>query len=144
MLEFHAIDSPLAQPRNAVLSQLLASVIGTAISKLFQLDADFESVRWLAGALSCAVATSLMALTGTVHPPAGATALIAVVDDSSIKLGWYLILLVLLGCTIMTLMALFLNNIQRRFPSYWWRPGDLESSKTCVSEPSSDGQEIIK
>jgi CBS-domain-containing membrane protein len=134
VLEFHAIDSPLAQPRNAILSQLLASVIGTTISTVFQQSAHFGSLRWLGGALSCSVATSVMALTGTVHPPAGATALLAVVSDDSIRLGWYLVPLVMMGCAIMTFMALVLNNIQRRFPVYWWRKGDLDGAGVCVEE----------
>ena len=63
-----------------------------------------------------------MALTGTVHPPAGATALMAVLEDDVSRLGWYLILPVMLGCGLMLVFALLVNNIQRRFPFYWWTP----------------------
>lgn len=63
-----------------------------------------------------------MALTGTIHPPAGATALMAVADEDVSKLGWFLIPVVMLGCGVMMTMALLVNNIQRRFPFYWWTP----------------------
>lgn len=63
-----------------------------------------------------------MALTGTVHPPAGATALMAVLDDQVQALGWFLIAPVMLGCAIMMCCALVVNNLQRRFPIYWWSP----------------------
>ena len=63
-----------------------------------------------------------MALTGTVHPPAGATALMAVLDDKVQPLGWYLIVPVMLGCAIMLCCALLVNNVRRRFPFYWWSP----------------------
>ncbi|GKT56608.1 HPP family protein [Colletotrichum tofieldiae] len=125
VLEFYSIESPLAQPRNSVFGQVLAAVIGVAICKLLQLSSHFESVRWLGGALSCALATTVMALTKTVHPPAGATALLAVVDDGVVRLGWILVPTVTLGCVIMLVVALVINNIQRRFPQYWWSPEDV-------------------
>lgn len=81
-----------------------------------------DTIRWVGGALACAISTAIMAATDNVHPPAGATALIAVVDVPSRKLGWLMIPLVLLSSAIMTVVALILNNVQRRFPMYWWSP----------------------
>jgi len=133
VLEFYAIESPLAQPRNAVVGQAIAAFIGISICKLFALSSNFSQLRWVAAALSCASATSFMALTGTVHPPAGATALIAVIDDDVTALGWFLMPVILLGCVLMQLAALLINNIQRRYPIYWWTPesvGGYWSDKT--------------
>lgn len=134
VLEFYAIASPFAQPRNALLSQIVASVIGVAISKLFALSPHehTHSVRWIGGALSCGISTVFMALTGTVHPPAGATALLAVVDQSSVTLGWYFVPLVLLSCTLMIFVALLVNNVQRRFPVYWWSPKKKEEPAIVI------------
>jgi hypothetical protein len=128
VLEFYSIESPLAQPRNAIVGQLLASITGVGICKLFLLSSHFDNVRWVAGALACASATSIMALTKTVHPPAGATALLAVVDDNVVHLGWFLIPVVLCGCGLMLVVALLVNNIQRQFPMYWWTPEDLRAT----------------
>ncbi|KAK2028427.1 HPP family protein [Colletotrichum zoysiae] len=127
VLEFYSIESPLAQPRNSVFGQVLSAVIGVAINKLLQLSPHFESIRWLGGALSCALATTVMALTKTVHPPAGATALLAVVDDGVVHLGWILVPIVTLGSVIMLVVALVINNVQRCFPQYWWSPEDLRA-----------------
>ncbi|KAK4461555.1 HPP family-domain-containing protein [Cladorrhinum samala] len=124
VLDFYAIESPLAQPRNAILGQIVSSVTGIIISKLFQLAPNFEEIRWVGAALSCATATAVMALTGTVHPPAGATALMAVVDEDVSRMGWFLLVPVLLGCGLMLVAALLVNNIQRRFPFYWWSPSE--------------------
>lgn len=129
MLEFYSIEAPLSQPRNSVLGQLLAALVGVAICKLFQLSPHFQEVRWLGGALSCALATTVMALTKTVHPPAGATALLAVVDDGVVKLGWFLVPIVMLGCVVMLATALIINNVQRRFPMYWWTPEDVRQHR---------------
>jgi len=125
VLEFYAIESPLAQPRNAFFGQAISSTVGVAVCKLFRLSPRFDTIRWLGGALSCASATALMVLTKTVHPPAGATALLAVVQDDAAKLGWMLIPDVMLGCVLMLSTALLLNNIPRQFPMYWWTPESL-------------------
>ncbi|KAK4120296.1 HPP-domain-containing protein [Parathielavia appendiculata] len=124
VLDFYAIESPLAQPRNAILGQLISALTGISICKLFALSPHFEAVRWLGASLACACATALMALTGTVHPPAGATALMAVLEPEVAKLGWFLVLPLLLGCGLMLGVALLVNNVQRRFPFYWWSPGE--------------------
>lgn len=133
VLEFYAIESPLAQPRNAILGQVISSIVGVAFARAFRItprlnlsDGSVVDIhdehRWLAVSLSCATATALMALTGTVHPPAGATALIAVIDDGAVALGWLLVPMVMLGCGLMMAVALLVNNVQRRFPIYWWTP----------------------
>ena len=102
-------------------------MIGTAVCKLFALSDNFESIRWIGGALACACAVAVMALTKTVHPPAGATALLAVVDDDAFELGWSLIPLMMLGCALMQTVALLVNNVLRRFPLYWWTPEEVGS-----------------
>ncbi|KAI0976123.1 HPP family-domain-containing protein [Xylaria arbuscula] len=125
VLEFYAFESPFAQPRNFFISQIIATVVGVSLSKLFQLTSDEYWIRWFGGALACAATTSLMGLTKTVHPPAGATALIAVIDDRAVSIGWKLIPLALLSCSIMLIVALVLNNVFTRFPLYWWTASDL-------------------
>lgn len=85
-----------------------------------------------------------MALTKTVHPPAGATALLAVTDDHLISLGWFLIPVVMLGCGLMLGVALLINNIARRFPLYWWTPEDLGSHKLMFHRRGSSNKSSLK
>lgn len=127
ILEYNSISSLLAQPRNVIFGQAVSSIIGIAITKAFQLLDDFENLRWLAGALAVATASSIMGLTKTIHPPAGATALLAVTTPEITELGWLLVPLVLLGSVVMLLVACVVNNIQRQFPLYWWTEHDLSS-----------------
>ncbi|KAJ5573581.1 uncharacterized protein N7459_008008 [Penicillium hispanicum] len=145
-IEFCAIESPFAQPRNAFFSQMFACLIGVGISKLFALNPNAESYTELGGALACGLTTAVMLLTDTVHPPAGATALLAVTNSETAGLGWYLFPVMILGIVLMQAAALIINNIQRRFPLYWWtsqplsrsRPPDAEKAhhKEAPSEPS--------
>ncbi|RDW78700.1 HPP family protein [Aspergillus mulundensis] len=140
VLEFAAIESPFAQPRNALFSQVIASIIGIAIAKLFALNPSAESKPELAGALACAITTMAMVLTNTVHPPAGATALLGATELAPV--GWWLIPVLLLGCSLMLSAALVLNNIQRRFPVYWWTPHPL--GKKARQEQAQDVEKAPK
>lgn len=143
VLQFCAIESPLAQPRNAVLGQLIAAVIGTGITKLFDLNQSATAYPELAGALACGLTTAIMVLTHTVHPPAGATALVAVM--SSNRLGWFLIPVMMLSCALMLATALLINNIQRRYPMYWWTAHDMRSKPMeLVDEEASHGKRSVE
>lgn len=127
MLEFSAIESPFAQPRNAIVGQLAASIIGVSIGKLFALNPHAHALPQVGGALACAITIAFMAITNTTHPPAGATALLAVTE--AYEVGWYLVPIMLLGCVLIISVALLINNIQRRFPFYWWTPHRLSPPK---------------
>lgn len=85
-----------------------------------------------------------MGSTGTVHPPAGATALLAVVDEKVASLGWFLLPVILLGSVLMQCVALLLNNVQRRFPAYWWTPEEVGQRwrRRAISEGGKGGSDI--
>ncbi|KAI1324844.1 HPP family protein [Xylariaceae sp. FL0255] len=127
VLEFFATDSPFAQPRNMLVSQSFASIIGVAFCKLFQQAPNGDSyyVRAIAGSLACAITSVVMSLTKTIHPPAGATALVAVVDPQVVQLGWNYIPFILLACGVVLLTTLLVNNVLGRFPLYWWTASTL-------------------
>ena len=73
VLVFGAPRSPLAQPRNLVGGHVLSALVGVLC---YQWVGGSEG---LAAALAVASAIALMHLTRTLHPPGGATALIAVI-----------------------------------------------------------------
>ncbi|KAL9130360.1 MAG: hypothetical protein Q9217_001418 [Psora testacea] len=129
ILEYNTIESPLAQPRNSIIGHVLSTAIGIGITKLFTLTENFEDYRWLAGGLACGASSGVMTLTKTIYPPAGATALLAAIDPTVQQLGWYLLPLVLLSTVLTLVTSLLLNNIQRRYPTYWWTPVDLTRRK---------------
>jgi CBS-domain-containing membrane protein len=118
VLIYGAIKSPLAQPRNLVGGHILSALIGVFFYKLL-----FPHV-WPASALAVATSIALMHATKTLHPPGGATALIAVIGGPKItNLGFlYALIPVGAGVTIMLIVALVINNIsrQRRYPEFWF------------------------
>lgn len=131
-----AIESPFSQPRNAILGQTIASIIGVSITKLFLLQpatlshAQPPPYAYLAGALAVAFSSALMSLTGTIYPPAGATALLAATEPAIVGLGWLYIGIVVLATVLMLAVAALVNNVMRRWPMYWWAPMQATPAKS--------------
>lgn len=114
VLIYGAINSPLAQPRNLIGGHLVSAIVGVTVFKLL------PDTLWLSSALSVALAIVLMQVSKTLHPPGGATALIANIGSEKIKaLGYFYVFSpVLSGVLILFLVALLFNNItpSRRYP----------------------------
>ncbi|KAI8940993.1 hypothetical protein NX059_002242 [Plenodomus lindquistii] len=140
ILEYNSIRSPLGQPRNALLGHTFSALIGVGISKLFQLHSDYDSIRWIAGAIACGISSAVMLLTGTVHPPGGASAVLAATEPAITAMGWYFVGLVMWGATILMIVGLFINNIQRQFPMYWWTPLDIGKARRTDEETVPDAR----
>ncbi|OCK78839.1 hypothetical protein K432DRAFT_444335 [Lepidopterella palustris CBS 459.81] len=140
ILEYNAIRASLGQPRNSIIGHTLSAIIGVGVTKLFRLRSNFESLRWVAGAVSCGAASSVMLITNTVHPPGGASAVLAAVLPQVTDMGWSFVPLVLLGSVLMLLVGLVSNNIQRQFPVFWWTPDDLRNAREADLERLSDAQ----
>ena len=117
VLIYGAIRSPLAQPRNLIGGHVISAVIGVAIYRIL------PETPWLASSLAVSTAIAAMHATKTLHPPGGATALIAVIGTEKIhSLGFlYALVPVGIGAAIMLLVALIFNNIpkHRRYPEFW-------------------------
>ena len=118
VLVYGAIRSPLAQPRNLIGGHVLSAIVGVAAYQYL------GGQPWLAAAMAVSVSIALMHLTKTLHPPGGATALIAVIGGDSVhNLGYlYAIVPVGLGAGVMLTIALMVNNISKdhRYPEFWF------------------------
>ncbi len=118
VLIYGAIDGPLSQPRNLVGGHILSALVGVFCYQLF------PSQLWIAAALAVALSIALMQLTKTLHPPGGATALIAVIGSPQLhEIGYlYALYPVARGAAILLLVALLVNNLapNRTYPKWWW------------------------
>lgn len=118
VLIYGAIKSPLAQPRNLIGGHVLSALVGVASYQLFRPE------LWLASAVAVATAIAVMHSTKTLHPPGGATALIAVIGGDKVHaLGFFYALVPAGGgALIMLVIALIVNNIpkSRRYPEFWY------------------------
>ncbi len=117
VLIYGAIQSPLAQPRNLVGGHMISAIIGVTSYQML------HTHIWFAASVATATAIAAMHATKTLHPPGGATALIAVIGSQKIhSLGYlYVIIPAGAGAAIMLAVALLVNNIprSRRYPEFW-------------------------
>jgi CBS-domain-containing membrane protein len=116
VLVYGVIQSPLAQPRNLIGGHLVSALVGVTVQQFV------PDILWLTAPLAVSFAIVLMQYTKTLHPPGGATALIAVTGSAEIKnLGyWYVLSPVLSGAIILLVVALIFNNLtmKRHYPNH--------------------------
>ncbi len=112
VLIFGVPDSPLAQPRNVIGGNFIAALVSLTILHLF------GSEPW-AMAMAVATAIGMMQLTGTVHPPSGAVALVVMMSKASWQ---FLLTPALEGSIILVLCAVVFNNLaeERSYPKHWF------------------------
>ncbi|GAA4446502.1 hypothetical protein GCM10023091_39730 [Ravibacter arvi] len=115
VLIYGAIQSPLAQPRNLIGGHVISTLVGVTVCRLC------PDIIWITAPLAVALSIISMQMTKTLHPPGGASALIAVTGSEQVKdLGyWFVFSPVLSGALILLAVALVFNNItpDRQYPT---------------------------
>lgn len=113
VLAFGVWDSPLSQPRNIVGGHIISSFVGIFFHRFF-------GSSMLLTAIAVGIAISLMILSKTTHPPAGADPLVILLGSSTV--GWsYLLTPVLSGALVIVIVGLVVNNLAkgRKYPKFW-------------------------
>jgi CBS-domain-containing membrane protein len=116
VLLFGAPRAPFSQPRNLVGGHVLSAIVGVMCYRYL------PDVLVLQESTAVASAIALMMVTRTVHPPGGATALIAVIGSDAVHdIGWGYVYVVLIGAGVMLLVAVVSNNLLERgsYPQHW-------------------------
>ncbi len=111
VLVFGVPESPLAQPRNVIGGNCIGAIVCITLVHLFGV------APWVMG-LAVATTIKLTQLTKTLHPPAGAVALVGTMSGAS----WpFLLTPVLAGSAIMVLCTVLFNNLvsSRPYPKHW-------------------------
>ncbi len=114
VLIYGAYKAPLAQPRNVLLGHFLGALMGVAVY-------DFFGLTWWSLALGVTLTIVFMMATYSMHPPAGATAYVAI-QTGGLGAGYaYIINPVLFGAFVLLLTAIIINKAGKRdFPASWW------------------------
>lgn len=135
VLVFAAPQAPLAQPWNCVVGNTVSAFMGVSVRKVF-----LDQGTWGSGvlipadsvytplpeALAVALAILAMILLDALHPPGGATALIAcVLGPSKLRDSGYLFVLcpVFVGSLIFVAMAWGVGWIGAKTEGFWTRSG---------------------
>ena len=139
--------TPFSQPRSVIGGNVVAAFVGICYTKLFLLNPTFYvyspfGFSWLCGSLSVATAICIMDVLNVIHPPAGATALIATVDSNVVAMGWLYLLLVLVSSLIIVGWGIVVNNVaNRRYPQYWFSPAKLVRQKAATTIEEAEERE---
>ena len=106
--------APVAQPRNVILGNILAGLVGLIVFRIFG-----QTVWWTL-ALAIGTAMALMSATKTYHPPAAVTVLLPLLTKIS-DFTW-IVMPVGLGAVIVVVIGMLYNNLytERRYPVSWW------------------------
>ncbi|UCS92486.1 HPP family protein [Echinicola marina] len=116
VLVYGATNSPLAQPRNLVLGHTISAFVGVSTVN----TVGYFDVFWLTCAVAVGLAIVAMQMLKALHPPGGASALIAVIGSEKIKsLGYFYVFSpVFTGAIILLVIALLVNNFpkDRHYP----------------------------
>ena len=104
-----AHSSPLAQPRNIFFGHIISSICGLIVIYFFD-------VTYLSIGLSVGLAVSLMMVTKTVHPPAGANPIIIMMGNEGFS---FLLMPISAGAAILVLYAVIFNKYvyKRDYPN---------------------------
>ncbi|MEI9992675.1 MAG: HPP family protein [Rhizomicrobium sp.] len=106
VLVFALPHSPLAQPRNVIGGHLVSATVGLSAYALL------GATPW-SFALAVGLSIALMELTGTLHPPAGADPIVAILA----KAGWtFLLSPVLAGAVLIVAGAFVYHRILSHRP----------------------------
>ncbi|MAU69847.1 MAG: hypothetical protein CMD40_01750 [Gammaproteobacteria bacterium] len=97
-------DSPLAKPRNVFFGHILSASSGVLIFY-------FMGNSALSIALGLSLAVLVMIVTKTIHPPAGANPVIAILGAKSFE---FVIMPVAIGASFIVIFALAYNKLMKR------------------------------
>ncbi len=108
VLVFALPQSPLAQPKNVIFGHLISSAVGLVVF------AVLGAHPW-SFALGVGAAIALMQITGTLHPPAGADPIVAILA----KAAWpFLFTPVLAGVVVIVIAGVIYHRVlsKRSYP----------------------------
>ena len=105
VLVFGVPDSPLAQPKNVIFGHLITAIIGIVFTQ-------YVGVTPLTLALATGLGVSVMLLTKTTHPPAGANPMLIMLAGQS----WsFLFTPVLIGAVLIVLVGKSMRRVQQQW-----------------------------
>ena len=144
VLIFAAPHSPFSQPWNCIFGSFVSSFIGVSVFELFkEVINGHKTMVYVASALAVSLSIGAMLPTRSLHPPAGATALIAILGSDHIHhMGYmYVLFPAILASSVHVTLGVFFNNLSavesRGYPTFW-SPISLggDSTAKTTAEPS--------
>ena len=104
VLVMAAHESPLAHPKNVLFGHIISAFSGVFVFAVF-------GMSYLSVGLGVGLAIFLMMTTKTVHPPAGANPIIAILGSKGAE---FIIMPVAIGAIFIIIFAIIFNQLMQR------------------------------
>lgn len=131
VLLFAVPHGPLSQPWAIIGGHIISALVGVTAARWIEAPI-------LASAIAVAVSIAAMHYFNCLHPPGGATALVAVLGGSAVQeMGYgYAVTPVLANALILVSVALIFNYpfVWRRYPQAWQPPVPVEKCMIAHSD----------
>ncbi|MDT3701051.1 MAG: HPP family protein [Thermincola sp.] len=125
VLLYAAPQAPMAHPKNVLGGHLISAMIGVTVYQLF-------GYSWWSLAIGVTLAILGMVVSGTTHPPGGATAFAAIATQQNY---FFVLTSVAMGVVILIAVALFVNNF--RVEQKWPHSSSSSNSNSKTKSPSA-------
>lgn len=102
-------EAPVSQPKNVIMGHLNSALMGVIVTQIL-------GINWISISFAVTLAIALMYVTNTLHPPGGATALIAALNGYGIQ---FIFMPILAGAILLVTIAVITNrlSVKRHYPS---------------------------
>ncbi len=112
VLIYGAPKAPFSKPKNVFFGHLFSAIIGISVCFVLVQTGSMDDWKWAGIGLAGCLAIVTMMLTGTIHPPGGATAITCVMSGfGSIE---YLFVPIMLGVVVMMAIAYCANAAKKK------------------------------
>ena len=104
-----AHSSPLAQPKNIFFGHIISSLCGFIVMYFF-------GVNFISIGIAVGLAVTLMMVSKTVHPPAGANPIIILLGNESFS---FLFMPIMIGALFLVIYSILFNKFicKRKYPA---------------------------
>lgn len=112
VLIYAAPKAPFSKPKNVFFGHVFSAIVAITLCIVFDAVDILDDLNWMACGLCVMLAILVMILTGTVHPPAGATAL--TIPISYICDYMFVVRPIAIGILVMMGVAYLANHLRSK------------------------------
>lgn len=111
VLIYAAPKAPFSKPKNVFFGHVFSAIVSLVVVVLFDSMGIYTDLRWMVCGLCVMLAILVMIYTGTIHPPAGATALTIGLNGTTDPM--FLVFPLMIGLLIMMAVAYAANILKQ-------------------------------
>ena len=105
--------APFSKPKNVFFGHIFSAIFAITVAIIFDMAGQLQDLNWICCGICVAGSILIMMMTGTIHPPAGATALACAI--SMITDYQFVIFPIAIGLLVMMAIAYGANYCKDKY-----------------------------